>query len=107
MARAADEAGRLSEAATTVYVTRQGEFWFEQDNDDRIDVLELARTSRAVQLLNALADIASVKTGLADIYAAAGRPFASTHPMFGPSQAARNIPASFGDTIRLVAVTPE
>ena len=39
VARAADEAGRLSEAATTVYVTRQGEFWFEQDNDDRIDIL--------------------------------------------------------------------
>jgi uncharacterized protein YfaS (alpha-2-macroglobulin family) len=39
VARAADEAGRVTEAATTVYVTRQGEFWFEQDNDDRIDIL--------------------------------------------------------------------
>ncbi|NRF69205.1 alpha-2-macroglobulin [Aquincola sp. S2] len=37
--RSADEAGRSAEAATTVWVTRQGELWFEQDNDDRIDVL--------------------------------------------------------------------
>ena len=34
-----------------------------------------------------LADIASVKTGMADYYASAGRPFVSTHPMFGPSYA--------------------
>ncbi|OHD27294.1 MAG: prephenate dehydratase [Spirochaetes bacterium GWB1_59_5] len=34
-----------------------------------------------------LSDIASVKTGLADYYAAAGRPFVSTHPMFGPTYA--------------------
>ncbi len=39
IARATDEAGRASEAATTVWVTRQGELWFEQDNDDRIDLL--------------------------------------------------------------------
>ncbi|HSW04238.1 alpha-2-macroglobulin family protein [Aquabacterium sp.] len=39
IARSADEAGRSAEAATTVWVTRQGELWFEQDNDDRIDVL--------------------------------------------------------------------
>lgn len=39
VARAADDAGRQSEAATTVYVTRQGELWFEQDNDDRIDLI--------------------------------------------------------------------
>ena len=39
IARSADEAGRNAEAATTVWVTRQGELWFEQDNDDRIDVL--------------------------------------------------------------------
>ncbi len=32
-----------------------------------------------------LADIASVKTGLADFYAVAGHPFVSTHPMFGPT----------------------
>jgi len=39
IARSTDDAGRVAEAATTVWVTRQGEMWFEQDNDDRIDVL--------------------------------------------------------------------
>ncbi|MBL0087293.1 MAG: alpha-2-macroglobulin [Ideonella sp.] len=39
VARSADEAGHVAEAATTVWVSRQGETWFEQDNDDRIDVL--------------------------------------------------------------------
>lgn len=34
-----------------------------------------------------LSDIASVKTGLADWYIASGRPFVSTHPMFGPTYA--------------------
>jgi prephenate dehydrogenase len=32
-----------------------------------------------------LSDIASVKTGLAEFYRGAGRPFVSTHPMFGPT----------------------
>lgn len=32
-----------------------------------------------------LSDIASVKTGLPEFYAKAGRPFVSTHPMFGPT----------------------
>lgn len=32
-----------------------------------------------------LSDIASVKTGLPEFYAACGHPFASTHPMFGPT----------------------
>jgi len=32
-----------------------------------------------------LADIASVKTGMAEFYREAGRPFVSTHPMFGPT----------------------
>lgn len=32
-----------------------------------------------------LCDIASVKTGLPEFYAACGHPFASTHPMFGPT----------------------
>lgn len=32
-----------------------------------------------------LSDIASVKTGLPDFYANCGHPFASTHPMFGPT----------------------
>ncbi len=34
-----------------------------------------------------LCDIASVKTGLGEWYRAAGRPFASSHPMFGPTYA--------------------
>lgn len=32
-----------------------------------------------------IADIASVKTGLPDFYRAAGHPFVSSHPMFGPT----------------------
>ncbi len=32
-----------------------------------------------------LSDIASVKTGLAEFYRESGRPFASSHPMFGPT----------------------
>lgn len=32
-----------------------------------------------------IADISSVKTGLADYYAKAGHPFVSSHPMFGPT----------------------
>lgn len=32
-----------------------------------------------------ISDIASVKTGLPDFYKKAGRPFVSTHPMFGPT----------------------
>jgi alpha-2-macroglobulin len=39
VARALDDAGRLSEAASTVWVSGAGDWWFEQDNDDRIDVL--------------------------------------------------------------------
>lgn len=36
---AQDEAGRRAQAAASVWVTKQGELWFEQDNDDRIEVL--------------------------------------------------------------------
>ena len=32
-----------------------------------------------------ISDIASVKTGLPEFYAACGHPFASSHPMFGPT----------------------
>ena len=32
-----------------------------------------------------ISDIASVKTGLPEFYKKAGRPFVSTHPMFGPT----------------------
>ncbi|MBX3604495.1 MAG: alpha-2-macroglobulin [Piscinibacter sp.] len=36
---ARDAAGRSAQAAASIWVTRQGELWFAQDNDDRIDVL--------------------------------------------------------------------
>ena len=39
IAGAKDGAGHPVEAATSVWVTRAGELWFAQDNDDRIDVL--------------------------------------------------------------------
>ena len=37
--QANDAAGHRAQAATSVWITGQGELWFEQDNDDRIDVL--------------------------------------------------------------------
>ncbi len=43
LARARDDAGRLSEAAATVWVSAGGEWWFAQDDDDRIDLLPEAR----------------------------------------------------------------
>ncbi|HIV70708.1 MAG TPA: alpha-2-macroglobulin, partial [Candidatus Aquabacterium excrementipullorum] len=39
VAQAKDAKGHATEAATTVWVTRHGELWFSQDNDDRMDVL--------------------------------------------------------------------
>ena len=39
VARASDDAGRVSEAASTIWVSAGAEWWFGQDNDDRIDVL--------------------------------------------------------------------
>ncbi|NUZ07956.1 alpha-2-macroglobulin family protein [Piscinibacter koreensis] len=39
IAQAADAQGHPAEAAASVWITRQGELWFAQDNDDRIDVL--------------------------------------------------------------------
>lgn len=39
IASSKDGDGHVSEAATSVWITRQGELWFAQDNDDRIDVL--------------------------------------------------------------------
>lgn len=39
IAQAKDGNGHLAQAASSVWVTRQGELWFAQDNDDRIDVL--------------------------------------------------------------------
>ena len=39
IARGADAQGHAAEAAASVWITKQGELWFAQDNDDRIDVL--------------------------------------------------------------------
>jgi len=39
IAGAKDAAGNAVQAASSVWVTKQGELWFAQDNDDRIDVL--------------------------------------------------------------------
>jgi uncharacterized protein YfaS (alpha-2-macroglobulin family) len=39
IASSKDAQGRAVQAATSVWVTQQGELWFAQDSDDRIDVL--------------------------------------------------------------------
>lgn len=39
IATAKDAGGNSVQAASSVWVTKQGELWFAQDNDDRIDVL--------------------------------------------------------------------
>jgi uncharacterized protein YfaS (alpha-2-macroglobulin family) len=39
IAQGTDARGNASEAAASVWITRQGELWFAQDNDDRMDVL--------------------------------------------------------------------
>jgi prephenate dehydrogenase len=52
-----------------------------------------------------LADIASVKTGLAEYYAKSGHPFASSHPMFGPTFA--NIRDLSGESAAIIAESDE
>ena len=39
IAQGSDAQGHAAEAAASVWITKQGELWFAQDNDDRIDVL--------------------------------------------------------------------
>ena len=39
VASAADDSGRVAQAAASVWVSRGERWWFAQDNDDRIDVL--------------------------------------------------------------------
>ena len=39
VASAKDGAGNVAQSGTSLWVTRQGELWFSQDNDDRIDIL--------------------------------------------------------------------
>ena len=43
LARARDDAGRVAQAATQIWVGGDEDFWFDQDNDDRIDVLPESR----------------------------------------------------------------
>jgi uncharacterized protein YfaS (alpha-2-macroglobulin family) len=43
VASARDDAGRTSRAATSVWAASGDEWWFEQDNDDRIDLLPETR----------------------------------------------------------------
>jgi prephenate dehydrogenase len=64
----------------------------EVDPDLVINCVPLGLTEKAFDAVMpclrqdcTLADIASVKTGLAEYYAKAGRPFVSSHPMFGPT----------------------
>ena len=44
VAQAQDDQGRQAQASSSVWVTRQGEVWFGQDNDDRMDVLPEQRS---------------------------------------------------------------
>lgn len=44
VAQAQDSQSRRAQAAASVWVTRQGEVWFGQDNDDRMDVLPEQRS---------------------------------------------------------------
>ncbi len=39
VAHTTDAAGHVAQAASSLWITKQGELWFAQDNDDRIDVL--------------------------------------------------------------------
>ncbi len=73
--RAKDGDGRAAEAAASVWVTRQGELWFGQDNDDRIDVLpekkryepgETARLQVRMPFREATALVAVEREGVID-----------------------------------------
>ncbi len=72
---AKDAAGRAAEAATSVWVTRQGELWFAQDNDDRVDLLpekkryepgETARLQLRMPFRSATALVAIEREGIVD-----------------------------------------
>ena len=75
LASSADTAGRAAQTAATVWVTRQGELWFEQDNDDRIDLLaekrryepgETARLQVRMPFRSATALVAVEREGVID-----------------------------------------
>ncbi|MBP6544028.1 MAG: alpha-2-macroglobulin [Piscinibacter sp.] len=72
---AKDGAGHLAQAASSVWVTKQGELWFAQDNDDRIDVLpekkryepgETARLQVRMPFREATALVAIEREGVID-----------------------------------------
>ncbi|MBL8328965.1 MAG: alpha-2-macroglobulin [Rubrivivax sp.] len=75
IAKAQDAAGQAAQAATSVWITRQGELWFAQDNDDRIDVLpersryepgETARLQVRMPFREATALVAIEREGVID-----------------------------------------
>jgi alpha-2-macroglobulin len=75
IASAKDAQGHPVQAATSVWVTKQGELWFAQDNDDRIDVLpekkryepgETARLQVRMPFREATALVAVEREGIVD-----------------------------------------
>lgn len=70
-----DATGHAAQAAASVWVTKQGELWFAQDNDDRIDVLpekkryepgETAKLQVRVPFREATALVAVEREGVMD-----------------------------------------
>ena len=75
IATSKDTAGNPVQAAASVWVTKQGELWFAQDNDDRIDVLpekkryepgETARLQVRMPFREATALVAVEREGIID-----------------------------------------
>jgi len=75
VAQAKDAAGNVVQAAGSVWVTRRGEMWFAQDNDDRIDVLpekkfyqpgEVARMQVRMPFREATALVSIEREGIID-----------------------------------------
>ena len=75
IAQARDSAGHTAQAVASVWVTQQGELWFAQDNDDRIDVLpekqryepgETARLQVRMPFREATALVAVEREGIID-----------------------------------------
>ena len=72
---AQDEAGRSAQAAASIWVTKRGELWFEQDNDDRIELLpekkryepgEIAKLQVRMPFREATALVAVEREGVID-----------------------------------------
>jgi len=75
VAQAKDAAGNAAQAAASVWVTKRGEMWFAQDNDDRIDVLpekkfyqpgEVARLQVRMPFREATALVSIEREGIID-----------------------------------------